>query len=127
MEEVAEQHKNSLMGGGYFIVILNEEEKQRGLPLMKREEMEFTQWINNYGLLELKYSGSNFLWLNGTIEEICIFKSLDGVIGDHEFMDLLPSLEVQHLIQRGSNHVPLHVIYNTEEEPVVGPFKLLKF
>ncbi|KAK4710274.1 hypothetical protein R3W88_004787 [Solanum pinnatisectum] len=127
MEDIAQQHQKPWMIGGDFNVILNEEEKQGGLPFMQREAMEFAQCINNCGLIELKYSGSNFTWWNGRIEEHCIFKRLDRVMGNQEFMDLLPSSEVQHLIRRGSNHVPLHVTCNTEEEPMVRPFKFLNF
>ncbi|KAG5605761.1 hypothetical protein H5410_027253 [Solanum commersonii] len=48
-------------------------------------------------------------------------------MGNHAFMNFLPTSEVHHLTRRGSDHAPLHVICSTEEEPCVKPFKFLKF
>ncbi|KAH0635528.1 hypothetical protein KY289_035443 [Solanum tuberosum] len=103
MEEVAEQSQKPWLIGGDFNVILNEEEKQGGLPFMQSEAIDFAQCINNCGLVELKYSGSNFTWWNGRIEEHCIFKRLDRVMGNQTFINLFPSSEVHHLIRRGQN------------------------
>ncbi|WMV41297.1 hypothetical protein MTR67_034682 [Solanum verrucosum] len=43
------------------------------------------------------------------------------------WMDLFPSSEVQHLIRQGSDHAPLHMICNSEEEPAIRPFRFLNF
>ncbi|KAH0768990.1 hypothetical protein KY290_012971 [Solanum tuberosum] len=127
LENIVAQHQHPWLIGGDFNVILNEEEKLRGLPFTQLEAQEFTQCINNCGLEELKFSGSRFTWWNGRIEEHCIFKRLDRVMGNQEFMNLLPSSEVHHLIRRGSDHAHLHVICNYEEEPTTRRFKFLNF
>lgn len=49
----------------------------------------FSNCISSYALMELKYLGNNFTRWNARIEEDCIFKSLDRVFVNHEFMGLL--------------------------------------
>ncbi|XP_059306203.1 uncharacterized protein LOC132057591 [Lycium ferocissimum] len=102
--------------GGDFNVILSEEAKQRGLPVLQQETVDFSQFIRNCGLAELKFSGSKFTWWNGRIEGDCIFKRLDRVLGNQEFLQFLPSSEVFHLIRDGSDHAPLHVVCDSNEE-----------
>lgn len=71
----------------------------------------------------LKTTGSRYTWWNGRTEGECIFKRLDRVLGNQALFNLIPSSEVHHLIRRGSDHAPLHVICNTEQEIMVKPFK----
>lgn len=46
---------------------------------------------------------------------------------NQEFMDLFPSSEVHHLVRQSSDHAPLHMICNLEEEPLIKPFRFLNF
>ncbi|XP_060182094.1 uncharacterized protein LOC132611727 [Lycium barbarum] len=66
--------------GGYFNVITDEHEK---------------------------YGGSVYTWGNGRGAEDCIFKRLDRCLGNFEFQQLFPGLEITHLIKTGSDHSPL--------------------
>ncbi|KAG5624598.1 hypothetical protein H5410_009816 [Solanum commersonii] len=52
---------------------------------------------------------------------------LDRVFGNNTFMNLLPKSEVHHLIRQGSDHAPLHVVYHSEQDPIIRPFKFLNF
>ncbi|KAF3662671.1 plasmodesmata callose-binding protein 3 [Capsicum annuum] len=61
-------------------------------------------------------AGSTFTWWNGRIEEDCIFKRLDRVFGNTEFMQTLPNSEAHRLIRQGSNHAHLYVICNASQE-----------
>ncbi|XP_060202641.1 uncharacterized protein LOC132631059 [Lycium barbarum] len=98
--------------GGDFIVILKHEEKLGGLPVHHTETAEFAHFIH---LVE------------GRILEDCIFKRLDIVLGNQDFVDLFPSAEVVHPIRHGSDHAPLHVVCDSQTEVVVKPFKFLNF
>lgn len=40
-------------------------------------------------------------------------------------MEVFPVNEVQHMVRRGLDHAPLHVIRNALREPVIKPFKFL--
>ncbi|XP_059288627.1 uncharacterized protein LOC132041979, partial [Lycium ferocissimum] len=113
--------------GGAFNVTLSEEEKLGGLPVHHQETIDFAQFINNCGLVELQFSGSRFTWWNGRIEDDCILKRLDRVLGNQEFIQLLPSSEVSHLIRNGSDHASLHVVCDSNEEIFVRPFRFLNF
>lgn len=46
---------------------------------------------------------------------------------NQEFIDVLPSSKVQHLIRQGSDHAPLLVHCTIEEEVLMKPFKFLNF
>ncbi|XP_060210563.1 uncharacterized protein LOC132637499 [Lycium barbarum] len=112
--------------GGDFNVILKSDEKLGGLPVHLAETDDFAHFVNNCGLMELKYFGSRYTWWNGRTEEDCIFKRLDRVFGNQEFMDLFLSSEVSHLIRHRSDHAPLHVVC-CSKDVVVKPFKFLNF
>ncbi|KAH0744967.1 hypothetical protein KY290_032960 [Solanum tuberosum] len=113
--------------GGDFNVIMNKEEKLGGLDFTQFEALDFSQCINNCALTEIKYEGSLFTWWNGRIERDSIFKRLDRVFGNQEFSNMFPTSEVHHLVRQGSDHAPLHVICNLEEEVTSRPFKFLNF
>uniref|UniRef100_A0A0V0IHV1 Putative ovule protein n=1 Tax=Solanum chacoense TaxID=4108 RepID=A0A0V0IHV1_SOLCH len=113
--------------GGDFNTILNESEKLGGLPVTQSEVTDFAQCICTCALNEIKFTGSCYTWWNGRIEEASIFKRLDRVFGNNDFFSLLPNSETHHLIRQGSDHAPLHVICNTNQEQTVKPFRFLNF
>lgn len=49
------------------------------------------------------------------MEVECIFKKLDRVLVNQDFLDVLPSSEVCHLVRQGSNHASLLVHYDANE------------
>ncbi|XP_060182234.1 uncharacterized protein LOC132611891 [Lycium barbarum] len=63
--------------GGDFNVILNEEEKIGGLPVLPSEYEDFAFCINSCELSEAGFKGSPFTWRNGRSDGQCIFKRLD--------------------------------------------------
>ncbi|KAG5570896.1 hypothetical protein H5410_060662 [Solanum commersonii] len=104
--------------GGDFNVIMDTPENMGGLLVMQHEIMDFAQCINTYVLTELKFTGSKYAWWNGRIKDDCIFKRLDRVFGNQEFMNQFPVFEVQHLIREGSDHAPVQVTCNVSPERV---------
>lgn len=64
---------------GDFNVILNEDEKLGGLPFLQQEAVE------------VKFTGSNYIWWNDRIEEESILKRLDRILVKNNF------LEISHL------------------------------
>ncbi|XP_015078425.1 uncharacterized protein LOC107022284 [Solanum pennellii] len=114
--------------GGDCNVILHETEKLGGLSVTHHETKDFAQCISSCNLSEIKFAGSLYTWWNGRIERESVFKRLDRVLGNQEFMHAFPSSEVHHLIRQGSNHVPLHVICKSDQEDVmVKSFRFLNF
>lgn len=93
-----EHYKGTLAcGGGDFNVILFEEEKQGGLQFTYAEAQDFAGCISSCALTELKHKGGSFTWWNGRVGEECIFKRLDMVLANQEFIQILPSSEVHYL------------------------------
>lgn len=87
--------------GGDFNVILNEEEKLGGLEFEQTEAIDFGFFINNCELEELKFSGRKFTWWDSRVAEDCIFKRLDKILVNQEFMNLFPASKVIILLGKG--------------------------
>ncbi|XP_060200225.1 uncharacterized protein LOC132628463 [Lycium barbarum] len=113
--------------GGDFNVICYEEEKYRGLPVSLNEVEDFRHCINTCNLTDLGYKGSGFTWWNGRGAEDCVFKRLDGCLGNIEFQQLFPSLQMTHLIKQGSDHSPLFIECKDQVPKVRKSFKFLNF
>ncbi|KAG5620134.1 hypothetical protein H5410_005352 [Solanum commersonii] len=127
LEDIANNIIFPWIVGGDFNTIMHESEKLGGLPITQNETIDFIRCINTYALNELKFIGSCYTWWNGQIEEDCIFKRLDRVFGNNEFMNTLQGSEVHHLIREGSDHAPLHVRCNNVQEQIRKPFRFLNF
>ncbi|KAH0761375.1 hypothetical protein KY290_017448 [Solanum tuberosum] len=111
-EDLEEQSCNAnapWLVGGDFNVIMDSSEKLGGIPVTQNETVDFAQCINSCALTELKFTRSKYTWWNGRIEEDCIFKRLDRVFGNTEFIQHFLVSEVQHLIREGSDHAPLQL------------------
>lgn len=100
---------------------MHESEKLGGLLVTQEETIDTISCINAYYLNELKFTRTVTL----DIEEECIFKRLERVFGNNEFMNTLQRNEVHHLIREGSDHAPLHVSCNNVHEQINRPFKFL--
>ncbi|KAH0696829.1 hypothetical protein KY289_014311 [Solanum tuberosum] len=113
--------------GGDFNVILDEKEKVGGLDFTINEAIDFASFISRNALSEVHFSGSKYTWWNSRIEEACIFKRLDRILVNQEFLDVFPASEVHHLIRQGSDHAPLHLSCNSVEVPIIKPFRFMNF
>ncbi|KAH0757746.1 hypothetical protein KY290_021239 [Solanum tuberosum] len=127
LDSIAEHVQCPWIIGGDFNVILDEEEKLGGLDFTINEAIDFASFISRNALSEVHFSGSKYTWWNGRIEEACIFKKLDRILVNQEFLDVFPASEVHHLIRQGSNHAPLHLSCNSYEVPIIKPFRFMNF
>ncbi|XP_060216564.1 uncharacterized protein LOC132644040 [Lycium barbarum] len=93
--------------GGDFNVITDEEEKYGGMPVTLNKVEDFRHCIQTCNLTDLGYKGSIFTWWNGRGAEDCVFKRLDRCLGNFEFQQLFPGLDIAHLIKLSSDHSPL--------------------
>lgn len=71
---------------------MHESEKLGGLLVTQEETIDTISCINAYYLNELKFTRTVTL----DIEEECIFKRLERVFGNNEFMNTLQRNEVHH-------------------------------
>ncbi|XP_075098996.1 uncharacterized protein LOC142175889 [Nicotiana tabacum] len=113
--------------GWDFNVLLHEDEKIGGLPVHPPEYKNFAFCVNSCGLFEQGYKGSPFTWWNGRSNGECIFKRLDRIFVNLPFQNMLPTIEVEHLIRTGSDHAPLLMTCGVQTTKFVKPFNFLKF
>nr|XP_009760649.1 PREDICTED: uncharacterized protein LOC104212974 [Nicotiana sylvestris] len=93
--------------GGDFNVILHEE-KIGGLPVHPPDQ---------------GYKRSPFTWWNGRSNVACIFKRLDKIFANLPFQNILPTIEVEHLIRTGSDHGLLLMTCGEQITNFVKPFR----
>lgn len=82
---------------GELNVLLSEEEKIQGLPILPTEYDEFAFCINSCGLFDLGYTETLFTWWNGKANKECVFKRLDRILVDQDFQNIFSQIEVEHL------------------------------
>ncbi|XP_070034325.1 uncharacterized protein [Nicotiana tomentosiformis] len=82
-------------------------------------------WDHLYYLAS--YKGSPFTWWNGRSNAECIFKRLDRIFVNFPFQNMLPTIEVEHLIRTGSDHAPLLMTCGVQTTKFVKPFRFLNF
>ncbi|XP_060182430.1 uncharacterized protein LOC132612110 [Lycium barbarum] len=110
--------------GGDFNVILNEEEKIGGLPVLPQEYEDFAFCMNSCELHEMSFKGSPFTWWNGRAANDCIFKRLDRIVHNDTFQNWFGHLEVEHLSKTSSDHAPLLQWETILTDDVFQSFKL---
>ncbi|XP_075095163.1 uncharacterized protein LOC142173465 [Nicotiana tabacum] len=113
--------------GGDFNVILYEYEKIGGLLVHPPEYENFAFCVNSCGLFEQGYKGSPFTWWNGRSNAECIFKRLDRIFVNLPFQNMLPTIEVEHLIRTGLDHAPMLMTCGVQTTNFVKPFRFLNF
>ncbi|XP_070048553.1 uncharacterized protein [Nicotiana tomentosiformis] len=113
--------------GGDFNVLLHEDEKIGGLPIHPPEYEDFAFCVNSCGLFEQGYKGSPFTWWNGRSNAECIFNRLDRIFVNFPFQNMLPTIEVEHLIRTRSDHAPLLMTCGVQTTKFVKSFRFLNF
>nr|XP_016449536.1 PREDICTED: uncharacterized protein LOC107774498 [Nicotiana tabacum] len=113
--------------GGDFNVIWDEEEKFGALSVSLNEVDDFRHCINTCNLTDLGFKGSIYTWWNGRSEEDCNFKRLDRCLGNIEFQQTFPGLEVSHLSKIGSDHCPMLLKCDTASLTIKKSFRFLNF
>ncbi|XP_070025309.1 uncharacterized protein [Nicotiana sylvestris] len=113
--------------GWDFNVLLHEDEKIGGLLRHPSEYEDFAFCINSCGLFDQGYKERPFTWCNARPNAQCIFKRLDRILVNLPFQNMLPTINVDHLIRIGSDHAPLLMTCGEQITNVVKPFRFLNF
>ncbi|XP_070039898.1 uncharacterized protein [Nicotiana tomentosiformis] len=82
-------------------------------------------WDHLYYLA--RYKGSPFTWWNGRSNAECIFKRLERIFVNFPFQNILPTIEVEHLIRTRSDHASLLMTCGVQTTNFVKPFRFLNF
>lgn len=88
-------------------MIFTKEAMYGGLPVYFSEVEDFKHYIDTYALYDLGFKGILYTWWNGGTNDTCIFKRLDIYLANQQFQDILIALEMDHLIQYGSDNASL--------------------
>ncbi|XP_071940747.1 uncharacterized protein [Coffea arabica] len=87
---------------------------------------DFNAAISDCHLQELPYSGSSYTW-SGVRSGSRIWKRLDRVLANHQWLSFLPNTSVQHLNRATSDHTPLLVHLRGADASAPKPFKFQNF
>lgn len=83
---------------GDFNIIRKEEEKKGGAAVkFHRDVREFSNYINNNALIDLKFKGPQFTWSNGGPGRGTIFKRLDRCLVSESWLNLFPNALLENL------------------------------
>lgn len=77
--------------------------------------------------MDVNFTGSKYTWWNGRTNQECIFKRLDRVLVNLEFMHIFSVTEVERLIRDGLDHAPIQVVAKTEVMNVEKSFRFQTF
>ena len=73
----------------------------------------FNDWINKFGLIEIKNAGRRYTWANN--QDNLIMATLDRVFISVDWEGLFPGASIKALPRLGSDHTPL--VLNTSTGP----------
>lgn len=64
--------------------------------------------VNSCELFDTKFKGRPFTWWNGKAVEDSIFKRLDSLLMNQEWLGLFINVELEHQARTESDHAPCH-------------------
>ncbi|KAL2902060.1 hypothetical protein RDABS01_027142 [Bienertia sinuspersici] len=111
---------------GDFNEIINEREKEGGVPRSERCMDGFRELIDDCSLHDLGYQGSCFTWQRGVTMETLIRERLDRFLACEDWCNLFPTREVRHFPIYCSDHAPI-ILTAGKETNMWAKKKLFKF
>ncbi|XP_019233788.1 PREDICTED: uncharacterized protein LOC109214330 [Nicotiana attenuata] len=112
---------------GDFNCIIDLSEKQGGNLHRMSKSMPMIQFIMDCDLIDPGFSGSQFTWCNGWSPNRRVWKRLDRVLVNQEWMNIYDSTNVNHLVRTCSDHSPLLTIAKNTSQPTIKYFRFLDF
>lgn len=105
---------------GDFNTLLLVDDRLGGNPIQDAEMKDFNDFLLDTFMVVLKSVGRRFTWSNS---HIC--SRIDWAIGNADWMLQVPHLEVKVLDLGCSDHSPLSILLDSEEQTDYKPFKFL--
>ncbi|XP_060200827.1 uncharacterized protein LOC132629107 [Lycium barbarum] len=113
--------------GGDFNMVLDPSEKMGGNPHRMSKSLHFQSYLDNSGLTDIGFTGSNFTWCNNRRPRKRIWKRLDRVCINNQWDHLFRNCSIRHLARTGSDHRPLLMKYQDSNISHVSYFRFLNF
>ncbi|XP_016485954.1 uncharacterized protein LOC107806332 [Nicotiana tabacum] len=113
--------------GGDFNVILDSDKKKGGRPHRMNKSLEFSNCMDNCGMMDLGFVGPKYTWCNNWDPRRRIWKRLDRVFINDDWSRIFQNNIVNHLARIGSDHRP--ILIQCKDSNQEGPkyFKFLNF
>ncbi|XP_075087694.1 uncharacterized protein LOC142169691 [Nicotiana tabacum] len=108
---------------GDFSVIASVEEKIGGLPYQMKRSIDF----QDCGLVHLGFYGPRYTWSNSRSPCSIVWKTLDRVMVNDNWLSSFPTTTITHLASAGSDHSPLFLELHVRQEHKQKYFKFLNF
>ncbi|XP_019227829.1 PREDICTED: uncharacterized protein LOC109209105 [Nicotiana attenuata] len=127
LRDISQNYKLPWYIAGDFNCIIDPSEKQGGNLHRMSKSMPVIQFIMDCDLIDPGFSGSQFTWCNGWSPNRRVWKRLDRVLVNQEWMNNYDSTNVNHLIRTCSDHSPLLTIAKNTLQPTIKYFRFLDF
>ncbi|XP_070039252.1 uncharacterized protein [Nicotiana tomentosiformis] len=105
---------------GDYNAIRSGEDRPIGNLVQELEVRDFNSFIDDNALVEMRTNGRNFTWTNGHT-----YNTIDRALVNAEWMLKMLYLEVWVMDPGCSEHSPLNVSFEDNEEKFPKPFKFL--
>jgi len=122
LENLLDNWDSPTVIGGDLNLVCNSKEKSNGIINHRWTDL-FLDWINKFGLIELKPSNRSFTWTNN--QEQPILAAIDKIFCTTNFELKFPLAFVTTSSRAGSDHVPLLLNLGIEEtkKPTIFRFE----
>ena len=100
-----------------FNVIVSAEEKRGGCPFQVSDSTDFINFISSNSLLDAGFSGASYTWCNNRAGKARIWKRLDRIFLNPQWISLNLNNSVAHLARVGSDHAPLLAAHSQQSKP----------
>ena len=110
--------------GGDFNLVSSCKDKNNGIVNLKWVDL-FKDWINKFGLIELKPSNRSYTWTNN--QDQPIMAAIDKVFCTNSFEQKFPLAFVSTKARGHSDHVPLVLNLNNGERKKPSIFRFEKW
>ena len=108
---------------GDFNSIKNAGEKRGGKPATKSSVNSIRTFITNSTAIDLGFKGPPFTWTNKREGLANIKERFDQCLCNQEWQLLFPKVGFTHLCATNSNHSPILLDANFEDENITRPFR----
>lgn len=81
--------------------------KVGGIVIKRQQASKFWRTLDSCNLIDMDYSGSNFIWLNNKSSGRLIMERLDCCFYNSQWLHLFPGAFVSHLLRMFSDHCPI--------------------